>query len=129
METSVPAIVSRCRALLSSTRDDLSEILSAGAIPRWIQYVALAAIVLCTLIVRLDRIDTPSLDRAAWKEIDYLMISQNYWQHGFHFFSPEISWPAEEPRVTAMELPLVPFASALLYEGFGLLGRIASALS
>lgn len=120
METSVPALVSRCRALVSSTRDALGELLSVDAIPRWAQYVALASIVVCTLVVRLDRIDAPALDRTAWKEIDYLMISENYWQHGFHFFSPEVSWPAEEPRATAMELPLVPFASALLYEGFGL---------
>ncbi len=61
------------------------------------------------------------MDRTYWKEIDYIEISQNYWKGGFDFLSPEISWPADPPRVTAMEFPLVPFAAALLYSvlGFG----------
>jgi hypothetical protein len=47
------------------------------------------------------------------------MISKNYSEHGYKFFKPEISWPAEEPRVTAMELPLVPYLAALFYAIFG----------
>ena len=32
-------------------------------------------------------------------------ISKNYVKNDFNFFKPEITWPAEPPRVTAMELP------------------------
>ncbi len=71
------------------------------------------------LALRLWTLDTPALDRTAWKEIDYIEISRNYWQHGFRFWEPEITWPAEPPRVTAMEFPLVPYLAALLYALFG----------
>jgi hypothetical protein len=59
------------------------------------------------------------LDRTYWKEIDYIAISTNYKEHGFRFLEPEIEWPAEAPRVTAMELPFVPYLAALLYPVFG----------
>jgi 4-amino-4-deoxy-L-arabinose transferase-like glycosyltransferase len=71
------------------------------------------------LALRLWTLDTPALDRTAWKEIDYIEISRNYWQHGFRFWEPEITWPAEPPRVTAMEFPLVPYLAALVYALFG----------
>lgn len=68
---------------------------------------------------RLMTISVPSLEWTSWKEIDYLTISQNYWKNGLNFFQPEVTWPAEPPRVTEMELPLVPYTSALLYQIFG----------
>lgn len=69
--------------------------------------------------LRLLSISSPALDRTCWKEIDYLAVSHNFWQHGYSFFFPEVSWPAEPPRQTAMELPLAPFLAALLYPIFG----------
>ena len=82
-------------------------------------YLILALIVFIVLIVRLLMINTPALEWAAWKEIDYLTISKNYWQNGFNFLRPEVTWPAEPPRVTEMELPLVPFLAAVFYQLFG----------
>jgi 4-amino-4-deoxy-L-arabinose transferase-like glycosyltransferase len=82
-------------------------------------YLILSLIVLGVLAVRLLVIGTPSLEWAAWKEIDYLTISKNYWQNGFDFLKPEVTWPAEPPRVTEMELPLVPFFTAVFYQLFG----------
>jgi hypothetical protein len=95
------------------------EELTSEPIPKNFQYTCLAIIILLVLIVRLATLNIPPLERSAWKEIDYLTISQNYWQHGFNFFWPEVSWPAEPPRVTEMEFPLVPFTTALLYQFFG----------
>ncbi len=113
------SLSSRTRSFVPSLRTSLRELLGHDLLPRRAQHVVLALIVLCTLVVRLDRIDAPALDRTQWKEIDYLMISQGYLERGFQFLTPEIGWPAEEPRATAMELPLVPYASALLYAAFG----------
>lgn len=79
----------------------------------------LFVIVIGVAIFRLMTIGIPSLDRTSWKEIDYLMISQNYWKNGFNLLQPEVTWPAEPPRVTEMELPLVPYTTALLYQVFG----------
>jgi 4-amino-4-deoxy-L-arabinose transferase-like glycosyltransferase len=83
------------------------------------QYAALALILLGCLIIRLMIIDVPSLERTMWKEIDYIEISKNYTKNGYNFFKPEISWPAEPPRTTAMELPLIPYVASLLYVVFG----------
>ena len=76
-------------------------------------------ILILTAVARLLIIDTPPLDRTEWKEIDYLAISDNYYHNGFNFLKPEVSWPAEPPRVTAMELPIVPYFASLLYLVFG----------
>lgn len=86
--------------------------------PKTIQAI-LYVIVIAIAIFRLATINIPSLEWTSWKEIDYLTISQNFWKNGFNIFQPEVTWPAEPPRVTEMELPLVPFTSALLYQLFG----------
>ncbi|MFM9904944.1 MAG: ArnT family glycosyltransferase [Pyrinomonadaceae bacterium] len=83
------------------------------------QYIVLGLLMLLVLLVRLAAIHTPSLEWTAWKEIDYIYISQNFAAHGFNFFMPEVGWPADLPRVTEMEFPLVPYAAALLYKVFG----------
>lgn len=68
---------------------------------------------------RIATIGAPAIDRTAWKEIDYIMISQNYYEHGYNFLRPETSWPADEPRVAPMEFPLAPFLASLLYPVLG----------
>jgi 4-amino-4-deoxy-L-arabinose transferase-like glycosyltransferase len=86
--------------------------------PKTAQFI-LYVIVIVIAVFRLMTINVPSLEWTSWKEIDYLTISQNFWQNGFNFLQPEVTWPAEPPRVTEMELPLVPYTSALLYQIFG----------
>jgi len=86
--------------------------------PKTIQTL-LYVIVIGIAVFRLMTISVPSLEWTSWKEIDYLTISQNFWKNGFNFLQPEVTWPAEPPRVTEMELPLVPYTSALLYQIFG----------
>jgi 4-amino-4-deoxy-L-arabinose transferase-like glycosyltransferase len=89
--------------------------MAQDAIPTRRQYALLLILLIAATAVRLATIGNPPLERTAWKEIDYLMISENYWRSGYRFLQPEVSWPAEEPRATAMELPLVPFAAAVGY--------------
>jgi 4-amino-4-deoxy-L-arabinose transferase-like glycosyltransferase len=83
------------------------------------QHAVLLLILVATLVVRLAVIDRPAIERTLWKEIDYIEISKNYIKNGFNFFLPEVTWPAEPPRATTMELPLVPYAAAGLYKLFG----------
>ena len=75
--------------------------------------------ILVFAVIRVFLIQIPQLDRTEWKEIDYITISKNYTKEGVKFWEPTISWPAEEPRVTAMEFPLVPYTASLLYRAFG----------
>jgi|GEM_PF-1580698 hypothetical protein len=79
----------------------------------------LGILVLLVLAIRIYSLRTPLPDRTAWKEIDYITISQNYTGNGFDFFKPTISWPAEPPRVTAMEFPAVPYLNSIMYALFG----------
>lgn len=95
------------------------QLLAPDSLPTSWQIILLVLILVIVFVVRIVTISTPALDETAWKEIDYLMISQNYWQNGYNFFQPEVSWPAEPPRVTEMEIPLVPYAAALLYKPLG----------
>ena len=97
----------------------IQEITELNSVSPTAQRLLLALILLLCFAFRLWTIGSPALDRTHWKEIDYLMISSNYWGNGYHFFHPEISWPAEPPRVTAMELPLVPFVVGLAYKILG----------
>lgn len=92
---------------------------SSKLISKSLQYGLLTIVLILTLLVRLATINTPQLKWTEWKEIDYIAISQNFLKHGFNFFLPEVSWPAEPPRVTEMEFPLVPYTAALLYKFFG----------
>jgi 4-amino-4-deoxy-L-arabinose transferase-like glycosyltransferase len=96
-----------------------SQFQSQAVISERASYLILFLIGLGVLLVRLYMIGTPSLEWTDWKEIDYLTISKNYWQNGFNFLKPEVTWPAEPPRVTEMELPVVPFITAIFYQLFG----------
>ena len=100
-------------------REQLALWRAPDAIQFWVQKSVLVLMVIVTVSIRLATIHNPLIERTLWKEIDYLMISENYWQGGYRFFWPEVSWPAEEPRATAMELPLVPFAVAVVYSLVG----------
>ena len=90
------------------------ELLAGDSVPVRLQTIALCLILLLCLAVRIAHIDAPALDRTTWKEIDYIEITSNYMKNGFDFAKPEINWPAEPPRTTAMELPLVPYLTALV---------------
>lgn len=91
--------------------------------PKWITnrkaILIVGLILLGTIIIRISSIESPAIDRTDWKEIDHIMISKNYYENGYNFLYPEVEWPAEAPRYTAMELPLAPFLAGLLYGIFG----------
>ncbi|MCC7177980.1 MAG: glycosyltransferase family 39 protein [Acidobacteria bacterium] len=107
------------RPLLRALSASVERLTRPDAIARPSQRGILTITLLTCALLRLWTLQAPALDRTMWKEIDYLQISTSYWQHGYRFLSPEVSWPAEPPRVTAMELPLVPFTASLLYPVLG----------
>jgi hypothetical protein len=107
------------KKIIANWKETSKHFQTATQIPDRLQYITLALILAVIAIVRILMINTPSLTWTAWKEIDYLYISQNFLQNGFNFFQPEVSWPAEPPHVTEMELPLVPYMTAMLYAVFG----------
>ena len=76
-------------------------------------------IIICCALIRVLTFSTLPLEITFWKEIDYLNISRGFWEHGFNIFKPEVLWLADPPRITAMEFPLIPYVSSLLYFLFG----------
>ena len=90
-------------------------LLAADALSPAVQRRIMIVMILLCALVRIATVDAPAIDRTQWKEIDYIVISENYFKNGFNFFKPEINWPAEPPRVTALEFPLVPYVTAFLY--------------
>jgi 4-amino-4-deoxy-L-arabinose transferase-like glycosyltransferase len=105
--------------LLDSFKSYLNRILSQDFFSRRYENLVLGAIIVFIFIIRILTIQNPALDRTEWKEIDYITISKNYQTNHYNLFQPTISWPAEPPRVTAMEFPLVPYLASLLYNFFG----------
>jgi 4-amino-4-deoxy-L-arabinose transferase-like glycosyltransferase len=99
---------------------NINELFEPTAISPRAQIIALVAILFVSAAIRIWTIGTPAIDRTHWKEIDYIEISKNYYDHGYSFLRPEVFWPAEEPRVTGMELPIVPFLTSLIYPLLGL---------
>lgn len=104
---------------ITDFKNSFKEISTPDAIPAHYRKLVFWCIVVLILAIRFLTIQTPALDRTVWKEIDYISISKNYLANGFNFFQPTISWPAEPPNVTAMELPVIPYLAALLYKIFG----------
>ena len=107
-------------SLLQRFKQNLVEVLDYKGISTKAAGFMLLGILLLTAAIRLATIQSPALDRTSWKEIDHIMISENYAKNGRHFLKPEVSWPADEPRVTAMELPVVPYIASFLYTVFGM---------
>jgi len=106
------------KKLKTSFKDYLNTFFCQNSIKLSYQNLIIILILLMILIIRLYYINTSPIDRTAWKEIDYIAISKNYLANGFNFFKPTITWPADPPRVTAMEFPLVPYLASLLYYFF-----------
>ena len=96
-------------------KEQLKAIIENNSLSLRQQRITLIVILSICFAVRILTIDAPALDRTSWKEIDYMAISQNYVENGFDFLKPEITWPAEPPRVTAMELPIVPYLAGIIY--------------
>lgn len=105
--------------LLRRVRSTIEGLVDLPGPGRAVEHVALLCIVLACLAFRLATIADPPLDRTGWKEIDHLMIAESYREHGVAFWYPSVRWPAEEPRWTEMELPLVPYLTAGLQAVFG----------
>jgi 4-amino-4-deoxy-L-arabinose transferase-like glycosyltransferase len=71
------------------------------------------------------------VDRTSWREADIAAIARNYQREGLNPFFPRIDWRGNGPGYAEMELPVLPWSMALLYEIFGVqvvIGRLLSYL-
>ena len=100
-------------------RETWSWATSPEVLPPRHQRLALAATLVVTLVTRLVLIRGPALDRTHWKEIDFQMVARGFQGNGFALWRPEVTWPADGVRFTAMELPVVPWLTGLGFSAFG----------
>jgi hypothetical protein len=54
-----------------------------------------------------------------WRQADYLQIAKNFRDDGMNILYPRIDWRGDTPGFAEMELPLLPWMGALLFEVFG----------
>lgn len=63
-----------------------------------------------------------------WRQADMLSVARNYFRNGFQLFFPQIDWGGAGPGFLEMELPIVPFLTALLWKAFGVHELLAGAI-
>jgi 4-amino-4-deoxy-L-arabinose transferase-like glycosyltransferase len=91
--------------------------------------VALVAIVVLGLVLRLRGIHDPILDHPGWRQGDTAAIARNFATIDLNPFHPQTDYDGPPPNYVELELQIVPFLAALLYELFGvheIFGRLIS---
>jgi hypothetical protein len=90
--------------------------------------LALAAILLLGIGLRLLYISSPLLDAHRWRQIDTAVMARYFYEDSINPLYPQVNWGGDRGYVES-ELPLVPFVAALLYFAFGpddMWGRVTS---
>ncbi|MGZ3504136.1 MAG: ArnT family glycosyltransferase [Vulcanimicrobiaceae bacterium] len=81
--------------------------------------IALGAILLLALVLRLKGIHNPVLDHPGWRQGDTASIARNFALLQFNPFYPQTNYNGPPPNYVELELQIVPFLAALLYKLFG----------
>src|SRR6266851_5685623 len=87
-------------------------------------------LVLClALVVRFYHVAFPIAGFAAWRQADTGAIARNFFQRGFHLFTPQIDWGGNTDGYVEPEFPIYAYGMSLLYSVFSpddMWGRILS---
>lgn len=89
--------------------------------------IALGAVLLLALALRLHGIHDPILDHPAWRQGDTAAIARNFQRLRFDVMYPQTLYNGPPPNYVELELQIVPFLAASLYKIFGvheIFGRI-----
>jgi hypothetical protein len=82
--------------------------------------VALLAILLIGLALRLHGIGNPILDHPGWRQGDTAAIARNFARLQFNIMYPQTIYNGPPPNYVELELQIVPFLAAALYKLFGI---------
>lgn len=74
---------------------------------------------LVALALRFVHVDGPILGVHSWRQADTAAIARNFHEHGYDFARPQVDWGGATSGVVESELPVYPYAVALLYAAFG----------
>jgi hypothetical protein len=81
------------------------------------------------IAIRLVGVTQPYIDMWSWRQSDVAIIAENFYNYGYDFLHPQISWGGNVPGYVGTEFPLVPFLAAILYPVFGVQDWIGRAIS
>lgn len=81
--------------------------------------LALGAILLLALFLRLYGIHNPILDHPGWRQGDEASIARNFALLQDDIAAPQTDYDGPPPNYVELELQIVPFAAAQLYRVFG----------
>jgi len=91
--------------------------------------LALAAVLLLGLWLRLHGIHNPILDHPGWRQGDTASIAKNFATLRFNLLYPQTNYDGPPPNYVELELQIVPILAAALYKIFGvheIFGRLIS---
>ena len=89
--------------------------------------VALGAVLLLGLLLRLKGIHNPILDHPGWRQGDTASIAKNFATLQYNIFYPQTNYNGPPPNYVELELQIVPFLAATLYKIAGVhevIGRL-----
>jgi hypothetical protein len=98
-------------------------------VSRSLKWVALGAILLLGLILRLRGLHDPILDHPGWRQGDTAAIARNFATLDFNPLHPQADYDGPPPNYVELELQIVPLLAATLYKVFGVhevFGRLIS---
>jgi hypothetical protein len=91
--------------------------------------LALAAILLLGVALRLQGIHNPILDHPGWRQGDTASIAKNFATLQYNVLYPQTNYNGPPPNYVELELQIVPIIAATFYKIFGVhevIGRLVS---
>ena len=85
----------------------------------WRTRLALAAILLLGLLLRVYDLHDPIIDHPGWRQGDEAAIARNFAQLQDDIRYPQTDYDGPPPNYVELELQIVPFLAAQLYRAFG----------
>jgi 4-amino-4-deoxy-L-arabinose transferase-like glycosyltransferase len=80
--------------------------------------LALAAILLLGIALRLPYLASPLLDAHRWRQIDTAVMARSFYEDSPNILYPQVNWGGARGYVES-EFPLVPFIASVLYRVLG----------
>src|SRR5215468_9304090 len=81
--------------------------------------VALLLLFAFGVVLRLEHVAEPFVDKFSWREASTAMIAQNFYRGHWNILYPEVDWGGPGPNYQGREFQTVTYVAALLYNIFG----------
>jgi hypothetical protein len=94
--------------------------------------IALGAVLLLALILRLKGLHDPILDHPGWRQGDTASIAKNFATLQYNILYPQTNYDGPPPNYVELELQIVPFIAATIYKIAGVhevIGRLITIAS